>query len=308
LRGVLESFGAPLQFRRWSRTRVGTALVGSRAYRSARDVRRRLAVAGSRIRSPDFAGSIDTCFFFVGHTKSGGSLLGSLLDAHPDIVCSDELGLAQLIADGIQPNDAFRLAARNARREAGKGRITARRVEPYSLAVPGQSQGVADHPVAVGDSRAGPTTRFLASRPDALDELRRRLSPIGLQVVQVVRNPFDPIAVMVVRGRRTVEDATRDYREQCERVVALRSRLDREQSQVVRYEDFVDDPRSVLIDLCESLGVEATSGYLDACAGVVDATPRLDRNRISWDSAAVAAVESVIAEFPFLAGYAFESA
>lgn len=291
-------------YRLWKRSRVGRSVFRSRPYRAAMGVRRRAAIAVSRHRSPDLFSRTRACFFLVGHTKSGGSLLGGLLDAHSDVVCADELGMVRLLAEKGDREAVFRLAARNSEREALRGRVTARRLEPYSFAVPGQHQGIAGRPLAVGDSKAGPTTRYLAAHPAAYARVLEAAGPLSVKVLQVVRNPFDPIAAMVVRGKRTVRDAIDDYRDQCDRLMALRGEFD--QLHLVRYEDVVADPRSELVGVCRFLGVDAGAVYLDACAGVVEATPRFDRHRIDWDRTAISAVEELISEFAFLGGYTFE--
>lgn len=304
LRKVFVSFVESPMYRRWTRSGVGRSVLRSRPYRTAVDLKRRAAISASRRRSPDLFERTRTCFFLVGHTKSGGSLLGGLLDAHRDVVCADELGMVQLLAEQGDREAAFRLAVRNSEREALKGRVTARRLEPYSFAVPGEHQGKPGSPLAVGDSKAGPTTRYLAAHPTAYARVQEAAGPVSVRVLQVVRNPFDPIAAMVIRGHRTVHGAIDDYRDQCERLVALSTAFDK--LHLVRYENVVADPRAELADVCRFLGVEADAAYVDACAGVVDATPRLDRHRIDWDGSAIGAVERLISEFTFLGGYTFE--
>lgn len=300
---ITESSG----FRRWARTEAGRSILRSPLVSGARAFVRRRAIAAARRQFPDQFTDARTCFLFVGHTKSGGTLLGSLLDAHPLVMCSDELGLARLLVASGDADAAFRLVARNSAREARRGRVTSRRLDPYTFHIPGQSQGVADSPVAVGDSRAGPTTRLLAAQADSLDELRTVLGGVSLRLIQVVRNPFDPIAVMVVRGGRGVHDAIADYRGQCQRVSDLMAQMPQGSVTMVRYEELVEDLPRVLVDVCRFLGVDADEGYVAACRAVVEAVPRRDRDRIAWDPSTIAAVESVIEGYDFLRGYRFEA-
>lgn len=299
---IAESAG----FRRWARSPAGRLVLGSSLVAGVKEAVRRRAIAAARRQFPDQFADLRTCFLFVGHTKSGGTLLGSLLDAHPLVMCSDELGLARILIARRDADAAFRLVARNSAREARRGRVTSRRLDPYAFQVPGQSQGAADSPVAVGDSRAGPTTRLLAARPGSLDELRAVLETVSLRLIQVVRNPFDPIAVMVVRGGRDIHDAIADYRGQCDRVSDLMAHMPEGSAITVRYEDLVEDLPSVLAGVCQFLGVEADASYVAACRTVVETVPRRDRDRIAWDPSSVAAVESVIECYDFLRGYRFE--
>ena len=86
---------------------------------------------------------------FVGHPRSGHSLVGSLLDAHPDIVVSHELDALQYVAVGYPASAAVHARAR-ARRDQRRRR---RKSWGYSYAVPGQWQGRFARLQVVGDKR-----------------------------------------------------------------------------------------------------------------------------------------------------------
>jgi hypothetical protein len=291
-------------FRSWSRSAAGRALLGSPAREKIAGLARGAAIARSRRKSPELFAETRTCFLMVGHTKSGGSLLGSLLDAHPSIVCADELGLARLLAEDSDRDAAFRLVVRNAQRESARDRVTSRRVEAYSLRVPGTSQGKTIRPVAIGDARAGPTTRYLAAHPGTLTRIAERLDEVSLRLIHVVRNPFDPVAFMVVRSGRPLRDAIEDYASQCERMLALRASLADGAVVTVRYEDLVGDPSGTVRDVCALLGVAPDEEHVQACVSVVNPTTP-ERHRIAWPATEIQALESVIDDFDFLAGYEF---
>jgi hypothetical protein len=291
--------------RRFFRSSAGVGLRRSAPYR--------LAVRGKRFATSWLAAQarpaegrrVRTWFVFVGHTKSGGSLLGAMLDAHPDVVCADEMGLVSYADSWYSQRQLVHVAVKNSRREAMKGRVTARRLTPYSLAVGGQHQGATASPIAVGDSRAGPTTRALADDAGRIDRLATKLDPADLLFVHVVRNPFDPIAAMVLRGGRSPAEATQDYAEQCRRLEVLRSGLLSGRVLTVRYEDLVSAPRQTLSEVCRFLGVDVVPTHLDACVELVDGGRTPERNTIEWLDCDVARVEGVIARFDFLAGYGF---
>jgi hypothetical protein len=296
---VLNSPG----YRRFLATAPGKALFRSGWVRSAKVGRRRAAgsLAAARHRD-DFAG-VTTCFLFLGHTKSGGSLLGSMLDAHPSVVCSDELDILEHLEHGFSGRQIMALIARNSRREALKGRVTARRLEAYTLAVPGQWQGRYTNLTAVGDARAGKSTRRLAARPGLLDQLRSAVSPAVVKLIQVVRHPMDPIGAMVARSGKSVEEAIEDYSEQCRRLTTLRAGLAAGELIEVHYEDIVENPERVITDVCHHLGVEPSADYLAACRALVDATPRLDRRRVDWTEEQIDHLARTLTEVDFLSRY-----
>ena len=291
-------------FRRFAKSALGRAALDSSVRRSLNAASRQLAIDRSRRRDPDLFGSVKTCFLMIGHTKSGGSLLGGMLDAHPQVVCADELGLARILFETGDADAGFRLALRNARREYDRGRVTSRRVDPYSLRIPGSHQGTTDGAVvAVGDSRGGPTTRYLADLPSRIERIRDVLDPIDMRFVHVVRNPFDPIAFMVVRGGRSVGDAIADYAGQCERVSMLAD--GQTAVRMIRYEDLVSRPGATVSGICDFLRIPIEEAHVKGCEELVRPV-RPERHRIDWSPADILAVEALIKRFDFLRGYSLE--
>jgi len=290
-------------YRRFLATAPGKALFQNGLVRSAKLVRRRTSGSLAAARHQDDFKGVTTTFLFIGHTKSGGSLLGAMLDAHPAIACSDELDILEHLERGFSGRQIMALITRNSRREALKGRVTARRLEAYTLAVPGQWQGRYTNLTAVGDARAGKSTRRLADRPALLDQLRSAVSPASVKLIQVVRHPTDPIGAMVARSGKSVEDAIQDYSEQCRRLIDLRAGLAPGDLIEVHYEDMVQAPELVLTEVCRHLGVEPGDDYLAACRTLVDATPRMDRRRVTWTEEQIDQLTKALAGVDFLARY-----
>ncbi len=50
---------------------------------------------------------LDTFLFFIGYPRSGHTLIGSLLDAHPEMVIAHELKAFAELEKGIQPAKIF---------------------------------------------------------------------------------------------------------------------------------------------------------------------------------------------------------
>lgn len=280
-------------------------IMKSDLYRTA-DTKRRQVLVRIAKDLPDF-GSVHTFTLFVGHNKSGTSLLGSLLDAHKSVVLSDEADALKYIDAGVSREDLFRILFRASRSEARKGRVTARRLGAYSYAVPGQWQGRADMPVVVGDSMSGTTTRKLAARPGLIEAVEDRVRPAALRVLQVIRNPFDPISLMAIRGNRSIANSVDHYFQACDRLVDIGERLGEERLCQVYYEDLVRAPLEELERVADYLGFEAEPPYLEACSGLVQQRFEDSRNRIDWDDHWIEEVERRIDEYPFLRGYTFDS-
>jgi hypothetical protein len=293
---------------RWRRA-LGSSTVSrvrsTSAYRSLDLTRRSMATRLADRRAPGRFSQVEVLCVFIGHVKSGGSLLGSMLDAHPEALVSDEVDLLRYLEAGFGREQLCHLVEKGSRREAMKGRVTARRLDPYSLAVPGSSQGRATCVRVLGDVRAGPTTRRLGEHPDLLDRLERTMAPTQVRFVHVVRDPFDPISAMVRRGQRTFSNAIADYTAQCERLLHLRGVIPAERLLTVRYESFTRDPVGGLTEVCGFLGLEPHASYLAACAAVVQGDRAGERTSVDWSEESIGSVEALIETVPFLSGYAW---
>lgn len=294
------------RFRNFARQGVGRRLIHSRAYRQTVRAKRYATSYYQARVNQDLFDDLQTVCFFIGHTKSGGTMIGALLDAHPSVIMADETDILEHIASGYSKEQLFHVLLKGSRREAMKGRVTARRLQAYSFEVPGLWQGRYATLQVIGASKAGPTTRRLGSDLVLLDQAQAALDGLDMKLIQVIRNPFDPITVMCVRGKRSIANAVEHYFDYCETLLKLRQRLNDEQLLSVRYEHFVATPKQALAEICDFLGLEADESYLDACAAVI--WPEADRSRdlIDWPAEWIEIVEERINCYSFLRGYRFD--
>jgi sulfotransferase family protein len=290
---------------RWFTKRgPGRPIMRSRAFRRLDLHRRRVRAARATQRDSRRFERVQTFCCFVGHNKSGTSMLGALLDAHAEIVLADEVDALRYVDAGFGRDELFHVLERGARSEARKGRVTARRLVPYSYAVPGQYQGRSVAPRVVGDSTSGTSTRRLGADPGLLEQCARLMPGVDVRLIQVIRNPFDPISAMMVRGKRTFENAIDHYFTACNALLDIRRRAGASLLPV-RYEDFVADPVGGLRAVCGFVGVAADDDYLQACAAIIRPVPDRSRDMVAWDQPWIGRVERRIDEFDFLAGYSY---
>lgn len=294
------------QFRRFSGKGIGRHFFHSNVYRSLRFTKNSLSSSFATLTQPTLFEDVKTLCLFVGHNKSGTSMLGSLLDAHPNIILSDEVGVLDYVSAGFNRDQIFHMLLRGSRRELMKGRITARRLTPYSYLVPGQWQGRFEKLQVIGDGKAGTSTRQFARDPQLLSQLLSVMKDVDVKLIQVVRNPFDVISVMMVRGKRTFANSINHYFTNCENIVRLREHM-RTNLLAVHYEDFVTYPEANLIRICEYLDVEPHPEYLRACAGIMHETPDRSRDMVEWTPKWIKVVERNLDKYYFLQGYNFES-
>jgi hypothetical protein len=287
----------PQRFR-WLRDRIrGTAI---------HDAYRYLESAIGASRSQKVLSGVRTYCLFIGHARSGHSIVGALLDAHPAAVVSDELDAVRYFRRGFSRDQLYRLSIDRAARQArNERRKRGRHGKTYSYFVPGQWQGRFRILQVVGDSTAGETVRALDADPRLLGAIRHRMRPAEVRVIHVVRNPFDNISTMIIRGGRTFEVAVRRYFENCDMLARQRAAIGTAALATLRHEDLVTNPHARLAELCRFLELDPDPAYLDGCAGILFSAPSRTRNSIDWTPERIAEVTERMAAHDFLAGYRY---
>jgi hypothetical protein len=128
-----------------------------------------------------------------------------------------------------------------------------------------------------------------------------------LKFIHVVRNPYDNIATMMVRGERSFDDAFAQYAANCDAIVPLSERIGASALTRIRHEDLVTDPQPTLAALCGFLGVVADPDYLEAASAILFRTPSRSRDGVEWPAERAGRVEELIGRFDYLGGYGFDT-
>ncbi len=241
--------------------------------------------------------------FFIGHPRSGHSIVGGLLDAHPEVTIAHEQGALMYVHARFSRFQLFYLLMRNAMRSAAESR----RSGNYLYEVPGQWQGRSRSLRVVGDKLGGGAVLRLQRRPYLLKRLRETVR-MPLRCIHVVRHPLDNIATICRKADSHgiapgLDSSIEYYFRLCETVSRIRTDLGKEEVFEMRHEAFVDHPGHFLERLCRFIGVEAEPDYLSACASIVRPTPHRSRKTISWPRESIDRVMDRCREYSFLNAY-----
>jgi len=278
--------------------------------KQARQLRRKAALPAAYLRSRHRArregnrlDEVEAFCLFVGYPRSGHSLVGSLLDAHPDAAIAHELHILRYLRYGFRREHLLSLVLENSERAAATGREQT----GYRYGVPGQWQGRVRRFRIAGDKRGGTAIRKIARSPGRLAKLERILR-VPLRYVHVVRNPFDSIARMALASpHRTLEELTAHYFRMAAGVAELWRRVGDTARVEIQHELLIARPESELKRVCESLGLTAEPAYLAACARVVWPKPQRTRARIDWPQPLRASIRRSLTRYPFFSHYDFDS-
>jgi hypothetical protein len=232
---------------------------------------------------------------FVGHPRSGHSLVGSLLNAHPDAVIAHEAGAFRLVRWHYSRRALFGTLLQTDRRFTGQGSTWT----GYDYSVPGQWQGRYRRLKVIGDKKGGQSAFEISRDPTILERLRSVVR-VPTRFILVSRHPMDNIARMATREQSGVSHAIDSYRRMCDGIAVVYDQAD---AIAITHESFVAAPRDILARLCRWLDLDEDSDFLDAAAAIVNDSPRLARDAVLWNDADLDQVRSLVRNYSFLSSY-----
>lgn len=244
---------------------------------------------------------IERYVMFVGYPRSGHTLVGSLLNAHPEIVISHELDVLYYLRAGFGRDRIFSLILEKDKVFSGKGPEWA----GYNYKV-NEWQGKYRKLKVIGDKKGGKSSRHLQARPNIIDRLREEVQ-VPIRLIHIVRHPLDNIATHKRRWKvkQTLQEAIDDYFKRVEANAKLRAEVAKEEWCELTHEQFIEDPEKSLTTLIEFLEVEPYDDYIKAAADKVFNSPSKSRNKIEWPKEMVDQVAERSQKYDFLKDYEF---
>ena len=276
---------------------------------------------------------VRTFVFFLGHPRSGHSIVASLMDSHPHVIISHEADVFSKIYRGsLAPTkqEIFNAIWKNTRRTIFSGkRAESHDEKGYTLFVDGLYQGrYSDYIDVIGDKKAHVTTMMLLRKPDKWLDVFNTLNSLTetLKVIHVIRNPYDNIATMILytfNTKREVGDAKQSnltYKVDSDTIegqiklyfLGYKAVIDARKAYnldliQIHGKDLISDPRGTLLKLCNDLGVACSNSYLDICSNKVFKTESRTRHKIMWTDRQLRMIQNNIERFSSLRGYNFDS-
>ena len=273
--------------------------------------------------------NIERCILTVGYNRSGSTLVGRLLNAHPEIVFSHEL---DLLTVSRSPRLSARLGGRGRlvrlilENDRNTRRWTSYRGSGYPYAVKTGWQGKYSRLRVVGDKDSHVAAERIHQRPELLDSLRHRIG-VPIRVLFTFRNPYDVAAAEYLEEMKEKQEVAfvrrRDYapaeaerswieeesvsrlREHSDRLARAIAMFPKEDALPVYHEDFVASPKEKLREICAFCGVECADDYLDACASIVFPVPHPTRSKVRWSPDRIAEIGRTVKKHSaFLGRYA----
>ena len=234
--------------------------------------------------------------FFLGYPRSGHSLVGSLLDAHPDAVIAHELHALRHLARGASLDAISEAIVINAHVFDMMGRA----YTGYDYQIQGQWQGRYRELLVAGDKKGNGSIRILRHHPCLLDELA---ACDRLRLIHVIRNPYDNIATKARRTGTSLEYAANGYFDNVAVIGALKKRhgdlmLD------VHLDDLLAEPHQTLRTLLHHVHLgEPEAAYLDACSAILFAKAHRSALETTWPAPLLQRISQQLDAIDFLQRY-----
>lgn len=258
-------------------------------------------------REQEAFADVEKFCLFAGYARSGNSLVGALMDAHPEIIISHELDALGKLTKGFNYRQIWAMILENSRKYVRKGR----KWSGYSYVVKKQYQGRFTNLRVIGDKKGSRTNQLLTERINLIERLKEEM-PVPVRIIHVIRNPFDNIVARASKGYDVRQEIT---------PVGIRNNISRHFAQAsvnqriisesgchvltIRYEELIANPRAVLIQICDFLELEASPAWLRACAAIVFEKPHKTRFDFDYPKEMIDEINQQMGMFPFFEGYSF---
>lgn len=279
---------------------------------------------------------VEKFVLFIGHRHSGHSIIGSMMDAHPNMIISHEFQVLKENAhmSKIHLFDELYASSQKSVISGWRSGSLEFHTKGYSLDLPSQWQGHFTELKVIGDKAGGGLTDTIGGNvtrsKKALLDLQSMLN-IPIMFIQVVRNPFDTIATTsLVKNYTYIGKHRWDYlhktvnNQQLYNVSSKRVHnkilyFFEESSTIwkvrqewnltlleIHHADFIQDPVAILKRICIFLQVDCPADYLESCRDKTFSSISKSRHLIDWPPDMISEVYKKMKVYPFYKRYSFE--
>jgi hypothetical protein len=262
-------------------------------------------------------GKIQSFIMFIGFGRSGHSIIGQIINAHPNALVADEgkifdeidsMNIEQVTKYLIKRDRAFALRWYNKDSTIFKShplfRIFSEKKYKRNFFFRGLSQGYACQPKVLGNSKAAYTSRVIANNPEVINTFESSLG-VPVKFVNVIRNPFDMIASGLQRRNISFESLWPKFEAMTNTVSNVIKILNNHEVLQLRQENFLNDPDREIARLLKFAALSYDSMFITTIKNHLYTAPDKSRYRSLEVKRNRKKIEALISRNDFFEGYNF---
>ena len=284
------------------------------------------------VLTKEVVNNVKKMLIFAGHQRSCHSIVGSIIDAHPNVIMAPMFNPFVAYLDSPEDLPAkeklfqkFYDAAQRSMRANG---LRNRDSKGYTLAVEGLYQGMFKDKVDVIGS-IGANSRIYFQHPEefhTLFNIMHKEVGVPIYVIRVIRNPYDIIATASLYEYYDNQEVLDLKKQQSEGKLKNRVHLDEQLEKFSRQyftllkgsegvvslghhhfdvscEDLIVKPKGIIMDICDFLQLECSEDYVTKCAAKVFPSKSTTRKIVEWPSDILKYIETSAKGYPYLKKY-----
>lgn len=237
---------------------------------------------------------------FLGYPRSGHTIVAAILNANPNMYCSNQLHILGDFEKYNSNNDLFDY------------------IKNYSVN-PGTWKPTTQIPHApkqeitvIGDKTGHRSALTIGEKPEVVGEFRE-FTGLPIRWIHVVRNPFDNLStwgkleyeVKQRKGIKTTQEKELNIViEEYDKLNYTIEKLKKSENILTIYHEYVTTRmHNTLEEMCDFLEISFHPEWRDNVRNSVWKKPRITRRQIPWASYQRKTVNAIIARYPWLNGY-----
>ena len=233
----------------------------------------------------------------IGNSRSGSTILGSIVDAHPNAIVANETMASQVFWRGLSRSDILGEIIDNSSANYRSGRQS----EEYQYqigAAPDSKSAVRVY----GDKIWNPATLLLHGDYNLISSLENKLEA-NVILIASIRNPFDTIATMHKRSKAPIEDRIRWFFMHCDALAAIEAKMTKSDFLISYHEQLIDSPYEEISRISRALRLPVDPLHFKNVDRFLYKRPSNSRVSIEWTIAEVDEILQRMQGFPFLSIY-----
>lgn len=243
---------------------------------------------------------LNNFILIVGNARSGSTLLGSIIDAHPKAIIANETSASAHFWRGLSRHEILTEIFLNSETNRSQGRFS----EGYNYSI--QQNETDDLNVSVmGDKIWNPATLLLHGNYSLLKNLEKTIGA-PIKIIHAIRNPFDVIATMHFRSKAPIADRILWYFIHCDAVCAISENCPDSEFLNVHHEELIKSPDKTIKDICSLINTNPDTHHIESCKKLLFAKSKQTRFNVNWQKKDINNIIDKMSQYAFLQDYVSE--